>query len=133
MLDRITYLYSQIVNEAALTLVVTLNFILSSSTTADNPPDTQAPVISNCPNDLRVDVPPGTLGGQVTWPEPTATDDSGVSPFVSRSHTPMSLFTVGTTNVRYTFSDQAGNVAVCSFDVVVVGKNNFMYLSNSVQ
>ena len=53
----------------------------------------------------------------VLWTEPTAIDNSGVTPAVTRSHQPGESFPIGTTIVRYTFTDQAGNFEICSFDI----------------
>ncbi|XP_072013682.1 uncharacterized protein [Amphiura filiformis] len=90
-------------------------FVTVTATVVDVIP----PVISGCVNDFSVELPAGNTQGIVTWPEPTATDNSGVQPSVSRSHIPMSLFSLGRTNVIYRFTDQAGNMATCSFLVTV--------------
>ena len=74
-------------------------------------------MISNCPQSIQEDVSLGTTSRIVTWVEPTATDDSGNLPSVIQSHRPGQLFSVGTTQVTYTFRDQSGNEAVCSFTV----------------
>ncbi|XP_071505195.1 hyalin-like [Diadema antillarum] len=82
--------------------------------------DTISPVITGCPSDINLDLPSDFLSSvSVSWTEPTATDDSG---FVSSTstHQPGDIFDVGSqTTVTYTFSDSAGNTAICSFDVIV--------------
>ena len=67
-------------------------------------------------------VPPGRNSGMLTWTEPTATDNSGMTPTVTQSHQPGDSFNVGTTTVTYTFTDMAGNQAQCVFTVIVGNK-----------
>ncbi len=55
----------------------------------------------------------------VTWTEPTATDNSGTQPSFTQSHQSGDIFIVGTTQVRYIFSDVSGNQAVCTFTVTI--------------
>ena len=55
----------------------------------------------------------------VTWTEPTATDNSGMTPTVTQSHQPGVSFPVGITQVTYTFTDMAENEAMCSFSVTL--------------
>ena len=84
--------------------------------------DTNAPDISNCPQPVSYTVLlPGHTSISITWIEPTATDDSGVPPTVTQTHRPGDLFSVGSTEVMYTFTDRDGNEAICSF-VIVIGK-----------
>ncbi|XP_072046868.1 hyalin-like [Amphiura filiformis] len=85
------------------------------STAGDNIP----PVVTGCPNTVQVSAPTGRASAIATWIEPTASDDSGVTPVRRRSYTPGSSYPVGTTVVTYRFSDPSGNVATCQFDVVV--------------
>ncbi|XP_072016323.1 uncharacterized protein [Amphiura filiformis] len=80
--------------------------------------DDQLPVIQNC-EDVAATVGPNLGGVVVTWIEPTATDNSGTVNLVSRSRQPGQFFVVGTTSVTYQFQDGPGNVATCTFDVVV--------------
>ncbi len=86
--------------------------------------DTEAPVLSNCPSDVAVNTGVGatTCGATATWTEPTATDNCvGAANLIwTKSHTPGSMFPVGTTQVTYTVADSSGNVSVaCTFNVVV--------------
>ncbi|MCS4435330.1 HYR domain-containing protein [Aquiflexum gelatinilyticum] len=85
--------------------------------TAD--PDTEDPVISNCPPDFFVSNDEGECGAIFRLTEPTATDNSGFVDLVS-NFKPGDFFPVGTTRVTYTATDAAGNQATCSFDVTVV-------------
>ena len=79
--------------------------------------DTIPPVIRNCPQSISDIVPMGTPTLMVTWNEPTATDNSGLEPDRMQTHLPGESFPVGTTNVIYLFRDEAGNQALCAFDV----------------
>ena len=53
----------------------------------------------------------------MTWTPPTAMDNSGGEVTVISSHNPGDQFSVGTTQVTYTFRDFAGNQAQCSFTI----------------
>ncbi|XP_033625617.1 hyalin-like isoform X1 [Asterias rubens] len=75
--------------------------------------DTIPPVISGCPDDIILPA----ASNSANWTEPTATDDSGLVPEVSKSHEPGAVFDFGSTNVTYTFTDQAGNAAECVFNI----------------
>ncbi|XP_072051695.1 uncharacterized protein [Amphiura filiformis] len=77
------------------------------------------PLIQNCPSDVQVEVPITSTSGVASWAIPTATDNSGVTPTRTQTHTPGSTFTVGRTPVTYSFTDGSGNVARCTFDVIV--------------
>jgi large repetitive protein len=82
--------------------------------------DNTAPVISNCPASITVDANPSQCGATVSWTAPTASDLCSGPVTFSSSHNPGDFFSVGTpTTVTYTFSDAAGNNAICSFTVTV--------------
>ena len=82
--------------------------------------DSTPPVIINCPGQtISARIPFGTTSFVVGWSEPIATDNSGLSPTVTQSHRPGDVFSIGTTQVLYTFTDGAGNEAVCSFTVEI--------------
>ena len=81
--------------------------------------DTTPPAINGCPEPLNFTVPPGSLSGKPTWIEPTATDNSGMIPTLTQSHQPGDIFFVGVTLINYTFTDIAGNQALCLFTVTV--------------
>ena len=84
--------------------------------------DNIPPVITFCPSSQTFQVSPGTNGLSVTWQEPQATDNSGVAPTVTSTHSSGNFFNIGFTNVAYTFSDGAGNQARCEFTITVNGK-----------
>ncbi|MBL7904115.1 MAG: HYR domain-containing protein, partial [Bacteroidales bacterium] len=84
--------------------------------------DTQAPVISGCPANITRTAGAGSCTAAVSWTEPTATDNCTPSGSLvwTKSHTPGTVFSVGTTTVTYTATDGAGNVsATCSFTVTI--------------
>jgi subtilisin-like proprotein convertase family protein len=79
--------------------------------------DTEPPTITCPPNQTACAVP-GSAGGVVTYPAPTATDNC---PGVTTVCVPPSgsSFPVGTSTVTCTATDAAGNSASCSFTVTV--------------
>jgi gliding motility-associated-like protein len=75
------------------------------------------PAISGCPADMTFET--GENGEvTVTWSEPTASVGCG-SVTLSASHRPGQIFTIGTTQVTYTATDNAGNQSICTFNVTV--------------
>lgn len=82
--------------------------------------DSDPPVITVCPNDITQTVLTGEQGGIVNFPEPIATDNSGIV-FVSNDPQFYSgfYFPLGTTTVTYVFSDNVPLTAVCSFTVTI--------------
>ena len=80
--------------------------------------DTEAPAFSNCPSSRFAILPQGSSTVIVTWNEPTATDNN-VQIFTSQNYYSGNGFQFGTATVTYTFTDQAGNSATCTFTVTV--------------
>ena len=80
--------------------------------------DSTEPVITGCPESMQYTVPLGLSTTIATWIEPTATDNSGSQPIVTKSHEPGSNFPVGATQVTYIFRDGSGNEATCSFAIM---------------
>ena len=66
---------------------------------------------------MTITVPFGTSSRIVTWVEPTATDACGGTVSRTQSHNPGANFGIGVTQVMYTFTDQAGNQAMCTFTI----------------
>ena len=64
----------------------------------------------------------------MVYTEPTAFDIIGSAVLLSRTSQPGSFFPVGVTTVIYTFVDNNGNIAICSFQIVVI-EGNFYYIS----
>ena len=79
------------------------------------PNDFTPPRIYDCPDNMNAESPDTSRIATVTWPEPYATDNSGVTPKVNKTHRPLDKFDLGQTVVRYRFSDLSGNSAECSF------------------
>ncbi len=77
------------------------------------------PVVTGCPQSSSYQLPIGSTTLPITWVEPRATDNSGDTPSVDRSHRPGDTFPVGTTQVVYRFTDKAGNNAECTFTLTV--------------
>ena len=83
--------------------------------------DETPPEITNCPTNITAQSLNG-YNATVTWPTPTATDDSGQRPMLIEqpaNQGPGGSFPIGETEIRYRFADEAGNEAVCNFMVIV--------------
>ena len=80
--------------------------------------DNNAPTISNCPVDISIVTNANCLA-VVTWPEPFASDNCGVSSLTS-NFASGSSFAPGATLVTYTAVDNCGNSSTCSFTVNVI-------------
>ncbi|XP_078327154.1 E-selectin-like isoform X2 [Crassostrea virginica] len=83
------------------------------------PPDTTPPTIS-CPANIPVTADPLQTSAVVTWTEPTAYDTKdGTLGTTRNGPAPGSQFSEGSTNISYSARDSAGNVASCSFSVIL--------------
>ncbi|XP_033636185.1 tyrosine-protein kinase receptor Tie-2-like isoform X2 [Asterias rubens] len=80
--------------------------------------DNIPPVVA-CPDNIAFEVPFGANGRQVTWQQPTVSDNSGNFFFVSSSNNPNDFFSVGSTIVTYTYRDGSNNQNSCSFTVLI--------------
>ncbi|MGB0509718.1 MAG: HYR domain-containing protein, partial [Flavobacteriales bacterium] len=85
--------------------------------------DDEAPAIAGTPADITQTNDAGNCSAAVTWTEPTASDNCGVTSFTS-THSPGATFAVGTTTVTYTAQDAAGNTTTSSFTVIVTDDEN---------
>ena len=79
--------------------------------------DIGLPVIADCPADIVVSTG-DPLGQVVKWQSLTATDNCS-QPKIEATHLSGTQFPLGSTQVTYTATDDAGNTATCSFAVVV--------------
>ncbi|XP_071942998.1 hyalin-like [Antedon mediterranea] len=82
----------------------------------------EAPDIINCPMDLRVNTSAvEAFAINVTWVEPTATDNSGETPVPVADYTSGdNMFEIGNTTIQYNVTDSAGNFNdSCSFVLYV--------------
>ncbi|HLP93482.1 MAG TPA: HYR domain-containing protein [Saprospiraceae bacterium] len=94
--------------------------------------DNVAPTIT-CPNPAPVDAPQGQLTANVTGLQPTVADNCDLDPAVTYTQSGATVgsgtgnadgvYNAGTTTVIYTATDDAGNTATCSFQVVVNADN----------
>ncbi|XP_071943033.1 uncharacterized protein [Antedon mediterranea] len=87
-----------------------------------NVEDSEAPYIINCQLDMTVNTTSGeAFAINVTWMEPTATDNSGKTPVPVADYTSGdNMFPIGSTTVRYNVSDSAGSFNEdCNFVVTV--------------
>ncbi|PIK61687.1 hyalin [Apostichopus japonicus] len=80
--------------------------------------DTRPPVPIGCPTIVPATVELGVTGTVVSWDVPTATDLSELPVTIVPSRQPNSFFVVGSTEVTYTFTDQAGNMAECLLELL---------------
>ncbi|XP_071942878.1 hyalin-like [Antedon mediterranea] len=84
--------------------------------------DPEAPDIIDCPMDIIVNTTTGeAIAINVTWMEPTATDNSKATPVPVADYTSGdNMFAIGNTTVQYNVSDSAGNFNdSCSFVITV--------------
>ncbi|RKD99768.1 HYR domain-containing protein, partial [Marinifilum flexuosum] len=84
--------------------------------------DHEKPIISNCPSGITRTSDAGVCSANVSWTEPTATDNCTLASNLvwTKSHNPGEEFSVGETTVTYTATDEKGNVSeICSFTVTV--------------
>jgi len=80
--------------------------------------DEYAPRIDSCPAEIQLlDQPSAPVAA--TWDIPTFVDNCDTDLDITASHQPGNLFPEGTTVVSYTATDDAGNVFLCEFNVVV--------------
>jgi hypothetical protein len=82
------------------------------------PADDSPPIIHDVPDSTTVTTYDD--GAIVTWPMPTASDDTDPAPVVACSPDSGSTFPLGTTTVTCTATDASGNQASATFDVTVV-------------
>lgn len=83
--------------------------------------DKTKPVFSNCITEIKA-ATDQSCKAIVRWTAPIATDNCG-TPAITASHSSVSEFTIGTTQVTYTATDAAGNTSQCQFNVIVTDGN----------
>ncbi|XP_071840115.1 uncharacterized protein [Apostichopus japonicus] len=81
--------------------------------------DVTPPTVTDCPSDIVLQGSTGSPCQVISWREPVAVDESGGFVSVQRSNSPGECFMFGSTLVRYTFTDAAGNQARCTFSVQI--------------
>ena len=80
----------------------------------------EAPNIGTCPGISR-ETDPGKPTAMVRWAEHSATDNSRIIPAVECQPPSGHHFSIGATVVKCKATDNNGNTATCSFDVIVNG------------
>ncbi len=78
--------------------------------------------ITACPADITVETSPGSPSAQAIWSAPTATTDCFKPNTIIEQtigDTSGSEFLIGTHNIAYSITDSCGNLASCSFNVIV--------------
>ena len=81
--------------------------------------DDEDPVLAQVPGDITLSNDTGACGAVVSWEKPTASDNCQISAFESSSESG-EFYPVGTTEVTYTLSDEAGNLVSASFTILVI-------------
>jgi large repetitive protein len=87
------------------------------------------PLIINCPQNIQADANENGLG-VVNWSEPTAS--SGCGPVTLTSSKGQGEFSIGTTTVDYTATDDGGNISHCLFDVTVTKPDIDIEISKTI-
>lgn len=80
--------------------------------------DVVAPVITDCPADIFINLPENKCDTMVNWPEPKATDNCLLDS-LNTNTLPGAIFLPGVYTVEYTAKDVSGNSTTCSFDISV--------------
>ena len=81
--------------------------------------DTTSPELVNCPQNIIEATGFENKNKRVTWSEPSAIDLSGNVTLSSQNYLSGSLFSIGTTEIRYVFNDSSGNSVACKFSVTI--------------
>lgn len=92
--------------------------------------DNENPVINDCPSDINISVPQGTMQATATWTPPTANDNCNIASLSSNFNSGDD-FPVGMTTVEYVALDDANNSDTCRFNVNVVENNAPQPMFNS--
>ncbi|XP_033099723.1 uncharacterized protein LOC117103263, partial [Anneissia japonica] len=81
--------------------------------------DFEPPEFTNCPDNITETTDERVNYTMVSWSPVTAEDNSLVEPNIESSHNSNDSFYIGTVEVVFTATDNAGNEATCSFFVTV--------------
>jgi gliding motility-associated-like protein len=79
--------------------------------------DVVSPIITGCPSNIAITANSTSCNAVVSWVAPTASDNCSVT--LTSNHNSGDVFPIGTTEVKYTATDQKGNVTFCTFSVEV--------------
>ena len=100
-----------------------LSTAATTTVTAQCPPDTDAPVITDMPSPITGTADAGMCGTTVSWDIPTATDNCEVT-FFGADQVPGDFYAVGITTVTYTAMDAEGNMSAASFTITISDDEN---------
>lgn len=83
--------------------------------------DNEAPVFTNCPEDLLIQLNPDVCDSLVEFGTPSATDNCDI-PVITQTEGPNSgdLLGPGSYTVEFTAEDGSGNITPCSFEITVM-------------
>jgi len=90
--------------------------------------DNTPPILANCPTDITI-ITGDNCGAIAEWIPPTATDNCNSPITPSANFDSGDSFALGTTEVVYTASDDAGNEVTCSFNVTVVDQTAPVFIN----
>ena len=90
--------------------------------------DDFAPMLTNCPSNIVIELPQTKCDTIISWTPPTATDNCRLDS-LNTTHAPGSSFSPGQTIITYTAKDQSGNTATCSFSATVIDQVAPMFVS----
>ncbi len=76
------------------------------------------PIITGCPTNITV-AANASCRATANWTPPSVAGNCGTVT-LTRTHTPGSIFSLGTTAVTYTATDDVGRTSTCTFNVTVV-------------
>ena len=98
-----------------------VNVIIHSTLFFAESQDIIPPTVT-CPPDQQVTVEDNKQSAIVDYPPATAEDNRGATVAITYSRPSGSAFSVGTSVVKVTATDEAGNIAHCKFTVTVSGE-----------
>ncbi|XP_072025661.1 uncharacterized protein [Amphiura filiformis] len=82
--------------------------------------DEEPPEFIQCPETIEQNLPDsGTSRVEITWTEPSVTDNSGIAPTISATRNSGDSFPVGEFTVEYVATDGTGNMGYCDFSIIV--------------
>ena len=89
--------------------------------------DKESPVVTSDLTVIHREVNPDDTPTQVFWDTPDVTDNSRHPVNIISNKQPGDLFPTGMTTVTYYATDEFGNSAEFSFDILIMGKIQFWH------